>query len=317
MNAMQNPVAQRSRSAHLRIELYKQRYLLLMLAPALLLTLLFCYLPLAGWYIAFSDYTVGQGLFDGQFTGLYQFKKLFGESKDMIYLIRNTLVMNIGAIVINLPLAGVLAVLLKELPWKRGAKIIQSVSFFPYFISWVIAYSLMLSLFSVNSGSINNFLVRMGVIPRGINLLGSPAYSWGLVIALDAWKFTGYNCVIFLSSLSGIPQEQFEAAALDGANRFQKILYVTVPNLIPTLGVLLIMNSGWILSSNLEEFFIFTNGTNWETMEVLDMYIYKFGLKMLKFPYATAVGMVKSVISVLMICLVNFTVKRLSDTSMF
>jgi len=301
----------------LRLTIYKQRHLLYMLAPAFLLTLLFCYSPLLGWYIAFSDYRVGDSIFAGRFTGFAQFQKLFAESKDILYLVRNTLIMNLGTIVINLPFAGILAILFKELPWKRGAKIVQSVSFFPYFISWVITYSLLLSLFSVNSGAINMFLIRIGAIKRGINLLGSPAYSWGMMIALDAWKYTGYNCVIFLSTLSGIPLEQYEASELDGANRFQKVLYITVPYLLPTLCVLLIMNSGWVLSSNLEQYFIFTNSTNWETMEVLDMYIYKFGLKMLKFPYATAVGIVKSIISLLMICAVNATVKKLNDTSIF
>jgi putative aldouronate transport system permease protein len=181
----------------------------------------------------------------------------------------------------------------------------------------VITYSLITSLFSVNTGSINNLLMNNGLITRGINLLGSSKYSWGLIISLNTWKYAGYNCVIFLSTLSGIPHEEYEAADLDGANRFQKIRYITIPNIVPTLCVLLIINSGWILTSNLEQFFIFTNGTNWETMEVLDMYIYKFGLKLLRFSFATAIGIVKSVISVLMVITVNQIVKKLNDTSIF
>ena len=297
--------------------IYKQRHSLIMLMPAFILTLIFWYWPLSGWYIAFSEYKVGTGMFSGALVGFSNFIRLFSESSDYIYLIRNTVVMNVMTIVLNLPLAGVIAVLLKEFVWKRGSKIVQAVSFFPYFISWVITYSLILSLFSVNSGAINLFLIDLGVIGKGINLLGSPKYSWGLIIALDAWKYTGYNCIIFLSTISGIPQEQYEAAELDGASRFQKVLYITVPNLIPTLCVLIILNSGYILSSNLEQFFIFTNGTNWETMEVLDMYIYKFGLKMLRFSYATAVGIVKSMISITMIIIVNLVVKKLNNTSIF
>jgi len=267
--------------------------------------------------MAFSDYKVGTNLLSGSFVGFYHFVRLFSESSDYAYLIRNTLVMNVMTIVINLPLAAVIAILLKECVTKKGAKVVQSVSFFPYFISWVITYSLVLSLFSVNTGAVNAFLVEHGFVDKGINIMGSAKYSWGLIIILDAWKYTGYSCIIFLSTISGIPLEQYEAAELDGANRFQKIIHITAPNLIPTLCVLIILNSGYILSSNLEQFFIFTNGTNWETMEVLDMYIYKFGLKMLKFSYATAVGMVKSMISVLMIIAVNFLVKKLNNTSIF
>jgi len=305
-----------SRNATLK-RIYKQRHALIMLAPSLILIFIFCYFPLSGWYIAFSDFKVGAGMFSGAFVGLDNFIKLFADSSDYAYLIRNTLVMNGLTIVINLPLAGVIAVLLKEFVWKKGSKIVQAVSFFPYFISWVITYSLLLSLFSVNTGAVNLFLMDLGVIKQGINLMGLPRYSWGLIVAMDAWKFTGYNCIIFLATISGISLEEYEAAELDGANRFQKVIHITVPHMIPTMCVLLILNSGYILSSNLEQFFIFTNGTNWETMEVLDMYIYKFGLKFLRFSYATAVGIVKSVISIGMIVVVNLIVKKLNQTSIF
>ncbi len=293
----------------------QQKWLLLMLAPAFICIILFNYIPLAGWYLAFSEYRLGGSLFGGEFVGLKYFRKMVTESSDLGYLIKNTLVMNGAVIPLNLGFALLLSILLKELRWKNGAKIIQTVSFFPYFVSWVIAYAIIWALFAVNSGVFNQFLVRIGILKKGLNIIGDPKYSWGLMILLSLWKFTGYNTIIYLSTIAGIPAEQYDAAAVDGATRFQQVLYVTIPNLLPTAAVLLVMNTGWILTSNLEEFFIFTNATNWSKMDVLDTYIYTFGLKMLDYPYATAITIVKTLLSILLMLIVNKVTKRLNGSS--
>lgn len=315
MKLNSSAVAMQSKRKPLWVKVKRQKWLLLMLLPAFLCVLLFNYLPLSGWYIAFSEYKLNGSLFAGEFVGLKYFKKIFLESSDLIYLIRNTLVMNGTTIVVNLSLALCLSILLQEVRWKRCAKLIQSVTFFPYFVSWVIIYAIVSALFSVNSGAINQFMVNHGILAKGINVLGDPKYSWLLIILINAWRYTGYNMIIFLSSLTGIPAEQYEAAALDGASRWQKIRYVTIPNLLPTASVLLVMNAGWILTSNLEQFFIFNNTTNWSKMEVLDMYIYKFGLSMLDFPYATAMTIVKTIVSIAMLLVVNAITKRLNKTA--
>lgn len=299
----------------LLLKLNRQKWLLLMLLPAFLCIIFFNYLPLSGWYIAFSEYKLGGGIFDGEFVGLKYFLKIIEESSDLGYLIRNTLVMNGVSIFQNILVALVLAILLKEIRWKRGGKIIQTVTFFPYFVSWVISYAIVWSLLAVNSGAINQVLKANGIIQKGLNVLGDPKHSWTLVILLNLWKNTGYNTVIFLSAISGISTEQYEAAALDGANRFQKIRYITLPNLLPTAAVLLIMNAGWVLNSSLEMMFIYNNATNWSRMETLDMYIYKFGLSMLDFPYATAMTIIKTLVSILLLLFVNWVTKRLTKTS--
>ena len=299
----------------LLLKLNRQKWLLLMLLPAFLCIIFFNYLPLAGWYIAFSEYKLGGGIFDGEFVGFKYFLKIVEESSDLGYLIRNTLVMNGVSIFQNILVALVLAILLKEIRWKKGGKIVQTVTFFPYFVSWVISYAIVWSLLAVNSGAINQVLKANGIIQKGLNVLGDPKHSWTLVILLNLWKNTGYNTVIFLSSIAGISTEQYEAAALDGANRFQKIRYITLPNLLPTAAVLLIMNAGWVLNSSLEMMFIYNNATNWSRMETLDMYIYKFGLSMLDFPYATAMTIIKTLVSILLLLFVNWFTKRLTKTS--
>lgn len=301
----------------LMIKVQRHKWVYLMLAPAIICSLLFAYIPLSAWYVAFSEYHLGGSLFGGEFVGLKYFYKIFQDSSDLGYLIQNTLVINGVSLAVVLVSAMSLAILLQECRWKKGAKLVQTVSFFPYFISWVVAYALVWALLAVKSGSINQFLVNAGILKQGINVLGEAKYSWRLMILLNLWKSIGYNTVIFLSTIAGIPSDQYEAARIDGAGRFQLIRYVTLPNLLPTLSVLLVMNAGWILNSNLEQFFIFYNATNWSRMEVLDMYIYKFGLKMLDFPYATAMSMIKSFVSILLLVAVNKVVKRINKQSMF
>lgn len=283
-----------------------------MLTPATILTILFCYIPLSGWYIAFSDYKVGGSMFGGEFVGLKYFRKIFEQSSDIGYLIRNTLAINLSTLFLGMFLSILFAILLKEVRWEKGAKIVQTTSFFPYFISWVITYSVVWSLFAVKSGAINQFLVRVGILERGLDVLGSPQYSWALIVLLNLWKNTGYNTIIFLSGIAGISTELYEAAAIDGAGRLQKVLYVTLPGIIPTASVLLVMNAGWVLNNGLDQFFLFSNTTNWTKMEVLDIYIYKFGLKLLDFPYSTAMGILKSFVSIALLLIVKWITDKMN-----
>lgn len=293
----------------------KQRYLFLMLLPAVFMIFLFHYIPLSGWIMAFKNYQVGISIWAVPWTGLDQFKAFFVESRDFIYLLRNTLVMNLSVIFLNITLALTFAIMLNEVKHKGFKKIVQTVSFFPFFVSWVIVYSIIHALFGVSTGAINVSLMNWGIIESGINLLGDKAFSWGLIIFVMAWKYLGYNGVIFLASVTSIPSDQYEAASIDGAGRFARIWHITIPNLIPTVIILLIMNVGWVLNSDFELFYLFTNPTNWETMEVLDMYIYKYGLQMGNFSYATAVGIIKTVVSLLLVIGVNALSKKLTDKS--
>ena len=295
----------------------RQKWVLLMLLPLLVLTIIFSYVPLVGWVMAFTDYHIGAPLFGNAWTGLTQFVRLGSYSDDLLRLLRNTVVINFVSVFNNLFCALVLTLLLREVKWRFGAKAVQTVTFFPYFVSAVIAYAIFNGLLSVNSGAINMALVKAGVIKRGINILGDAKYSWPLMIFVNLWKFTGYNCVLFMAAAAGIPMDQYESAEIDGASRFQKAIYITLPSLLPTAAVLLIMNSGWILNSSLDMFMVFQNTTNLETMEVLDMYIYKYGLKLMDYSYATAAGIAKTAVSLLLLVIVNKSVKKLSGTGIF
>ena len=168
----------------------------------------------------------------------------------------------------------------------------------------------------MQTGVINVLLQDLGFIDKGINFLSDAKYSWGVILFVNFWKSIGYNSVIFLAAISGIDQEQYEAASIDGASHMQKIRHITLPGLMPTLVMLLIMNSGWIFSSNFEEFNLFSNSVNWQTMEVLDVYVYRYGLKLLDYSYATAVGVIKTIASLIMFFLVNLVAKRINGRSL-
>lgn len=298
-------------------KLYRNRFVYIMLIPAVIMVLVFNYMPLAGWFMAFKKYKVGHSIWTAEWNGFNHFNTFFAQGNDYLYLIRNTLIMNISSIIIGLLLAMTFAILLNEIRWRLFVKSVQTISFFPFFVSWIIIYSMVYALFAQESGIINQIMVNSGILESGINIMGDPKYSWALIVTITVWKNLGYNSIIFIAAISSINSEEYEAAEIDGAGRFGKIFNVTVPNLLPTLIVLFIINSGYIFSSDFGQYLVFTNATNIETMEVLDMYIYKFGLKQLNFSYATAVEMVKSFVSIVVVVVVNLYSKKMTGKAIF
>ena len=295
----------------------RQWPVLLMLLPALILIFTFSTVPLVGLYMAFTRYKVQDGIFGSHFVGLENFVRFFTISGDLGHLLRNTLVVNILSLVTITVLSLAFSIFLKELSFKPFAKAVQTASFFPYFISWVITYAVVWSLFSVNSGAINIILKQLGLTKKGINLLGREEYSWGLTVGLANWKRLGYNAMLYLSAMGGISQDLYEAAAIDGAGRFRRIWHVTIPGIMPTVSILLIMAVGSILNSGVDFYFVFQNATNWRTMEMFDMYTYKYGMQLGDYSYATAVGIMKSAVSIMLLLIANRTAKVLSGSSIF
>lgn len=295
----------------------RQRYLLLMLLPTLIVITIFVYKPVLYWVIAFKDYQVGKGLLEGDWIGFSQFREFLLDSGEAFHVFKNTLLINISSLFINLLGAMMFSIMLNEVRMKTAKNVVQTLSLFPFFVSWVITYSFFQVFFSINTGLINTVLIKYGLIEEGINILGDPKYSLLMMIMANLWKSLGYNAVIFLATIAGIDQEQYESANIDGAGRLDKIRYITIPGMYGTLSVLLILNSGWILNSNFEQFYQFTNPTNLPSMEVFDMFVYRYGLKLARFSYATAVGIFKTVISLIMIVVSNAAYKKLSDSSIF
>ncbi len=308
-----SPLSARRRTAR---RAWRQWQLYLMLLPAAAAVFIFTFVPLFGWVMAFTDYKIGFDMFSAPWAGLKYFKEFFTDISGAAPVIRNTVVMNTSSLVLGLAAAMAFAIFLKEIRWRPLQRLFQSASFFPYFMSWVILYAVLYALVS-NEGALNGALMSAGIIDKPLNILGNPDTSWGLIIGVNVWATLGYDSVIFIAAIAGIPDEQYEAARIDGASRWQEIRHITIPNLVPTLMVLLIMSSGSIFNSYLDQFFVFTNTLNIPTMEVFDYYIYRFGLKLGSYSYATAVGIVKTLISFLMLMVVNWLSKKTTERALF
>ena len=313
----QSSAALIGRKQTLGVRVKKQKYVLLMMAPGLLHIFIFGTIPLAGLWMAFTKFKIGKSLFKGEFVGLKNFLRLFQGTADVGYLLRNTLIINIVSIILGTICAVGFAILLKELPSKRFSKLVQTVSFFPYFVSWIIAYSVVAALFSMNTGAINIILINLGIIKKGFNFLGQEKYAYGLTIVLNIWKDIGYSAVLYIAAMGGINPELYEAAAIDGAGRFGRIWHITMPGLIPTLSILLILSVGSILGSSLDYFFVFTNTSNWRRMETFSYYIYDRGLRQGDISYATAVGILLSIVSIILLSIANRASAKLTKTSIF
>lgn len=285
-----------------KYEMESKYKLFLMILPFVILCFIFSYLPLWGWRYAFFEYQPGIDLSMDNFVGFKWFTYLFenpATRSDIIRVIKNTLAMSaLGIGTSFLPMA--FAIFLNEIKASRFRKIVQTFTTVPNFISWVLVYTFAFALFS-SEGFVNSVLIDFGVIEQGTNFLMSGEHIWIKMWAWGTWKGLGWSAIIYIAGISGIDQQLYEAATVDGAGRFQRMWHVTVPGLLPTFSVLLLLSIASILSNGMDQYFVFKNSANKDTIEVLDLYVYTLGLGSGgsgNIPLATVVGMLKSIISV-------------------
>lgn len=297
-----------------KMERYK---LFLYVLPCLIFIFIFKYLPLWGWSYAFFQYKPGRSLFSCKFVGWQNFTALFGNPvmrSNLLRVLRNTF----GIQFLNyllMPLPMLFAIFLSEIKSTKFQKAVQTLTTLPHFISWVIMFSLATSLFG-GSGVINSVLSKMGV-EQGLNILTTDQHVWLIQALLNLWKSLGWNAIIYFAAITGIDQSVYEAAMVDGASRWQKIRYITIPLLIPTFFVLLIMSIGNFLNSGIDQFLAFGNAMNKEYIEVLDLYVYSLGIGNGQISFSVAVGMMKSIVAVVLFAIANFASKKIRGTSVF
>lgn len=290
--------------------------LFLYVLPCLIFIFIFKYLPLWGWSYAFFQYKPGRDLFKCAFVGLQNFTALFGNAvmrNNLLRVLRNTF----GIQILNyllMPVPMLFAIFLSEIKSTKFQKAVQTLTTLPHFISWVIMFSLATSLFG-NSGVVNAVLKNFGA--DGINILTTDQHVWLIQSLLALWKSLGWSAIIYFAAITGLDQEVYEAAMVDGASRWQKIRYITIPLLIPTFFVLLIMGIGNFLNSGIDQFLAFGNAMNKEYIEVLDLYVYNLGIGNGQISFSVAVGMMKSVVAVVLFALANFASKKVRGTSVF
>lgn len=282
--------------------------LLCMTIPSVLFILVFSYFPISGWIYSFFDYRIGYKLSKCEFVGLDNFIYAFGDPY-IITVILNTLIISILGL-LGLPLAGMIAILLSEVRGKKFKKTVQTAITIPNFISWIIIYSIMFSLFS-NDGLLTT-LVRglSGNRDSTVTLLTNPGTAKLFMVLTNIWKTVGYNSIIFFAAVTGIDSQLYDAAAVDGAGRWQKILHITIPGILPTFITLLIISVGAILNNEFEQYYVFVNPMIQKNIEVLDYYVYRIGMLNNDIPASTAVSMIKTFISVVLVFSVNKLSKK-------
>ncbi|MBE5815825.1 MAG: sugar ABC transporter permease [Clostridiales bacterium] len=283
-----------------RMEMDEKFRLFLMFLPVLLLTFVFCYLPIYGWRFAFFDYKIGDALSAENFVGFKWFTYLFENAatrSDLLRVMRNTLIMSgLGILTSWLPIA--FAVLLAEVRSTKFQRIVQTLTTIPNFISWVLVYAIAFAIFSTD-GFINGFLRNVcGIAGANTDYLASADGIWVKMLLWGTWKGLGWSAIVYIAGIAGIDQQLYEAAKVDGANRYQCIWNITIPGLVPTYCVMLLMSIAGILSNGMDQYLVFENALNKDVIEVLDLYVYNIGIKQGLIPISTVVGVFKSVIGV-------------------
>ena len=313
MTKNKSPVVKKGFLHSKKWESYK---LFLYIVPCLVFIFVFHYLPLWGWAYAFFQYKPGLSLFDCEFVGMRNFSALFGNAvmrQNLFRVLRNTFGIQLLNYVL-MPVPMLFAIFRSEVASTKFQKVVQTLTTLPHFISWVIMFSLASSLFGAN-GIVNAALNEAGL--ASINILTTDDHVWIIQALLGLWKSMGWSAIIYFAAIAGLDQEVYEAAMVDGASRWQKIRYITVPLLIPTFFVLLIMGIGNFLNSGIDQFLTFGNAMNKEYIEVLDLYVYNLGIGSGQISFSVAVGVMKSLVALVLFAGANFASKKIRGTSVF
>lgn len=289
-----------------------QKQLMAMSLPIVLYVILFSYYPIWGWTMAFQDYMPGIGIWHQHWVGLKQFRFLFSDSAFLIVL-RNTLGMSIINMVLGFVTAIGFAVLLNEIRARFFKRMIQTISYLPHFLSWIIVTGIVANTLSIDDGIVNVVLMKLGLIHSPVMWLSLPHYFWGIVGASHVWKELGWNAIIYLAAITSIDPSLYEAAEIDGANRYQRIRHITIPGIKSIIIILMIMNMGWVLDAGFEVQYLLGNGVVIDWSQTIDIYVLKYGMEIGNYSLATAAGIFKSIVSITLIFAANTIAKRVGE----
>ncbi len=297
----------------MRKEFKKNRELYLMCVPALLVLLAFAYIPMAGIWMAFTKYNIKDGIFGSEFVGLQNFKYFFASSTGMgPKVIKNTLVINFWGLIFGTILPITIAICFNEVRGKIFKKVTQSAMFFPYFLSWVVVGAIVYAFFSTDTGMVNRMLANGG--HDIVRWYAEKKYWKPIIITADVWKWAGYNSIIYMAAMTNFDASLYDAASVDGANRFQQILHITLPLIKPTVVVLSLMSIGRIFFGDFGMIYgiVGNNSLLYEEVAVIDTYVYS-AMRSLGFSYTTAIGLFQSVMGLILVTLSNKLAKKVNE----
>lgn len=296
-------------------KLKKQGIYQLMVLPGVILMIVFNFLPMYGIIIAFKDYSVLGSIAEADWVGLEYFREFFGDST-FWNVMKNTFGISFFKLLVGFPAAIIIAVMIHELLNAKLKKVVQTVSYLPHFLSWVILGGMFITWLS-DAGLVNNILMDIGMIDKPIRFLTDPNKYWTIAVLSDVWKEVGWNTILYIAAMTGINPALYEAAKIDGATKIEQIIHITIPSIRHIIALTFVLSVGGLLGSNLDQTLVLQNPINYQTSEVINSYVYKMGIQQGDFSYATAVGLFISVVSLVLVVGSHLVTKTISDESVF
>ena len=306
------------------VRLHEEKYLQFMAILGIIWMLIFNYIPMYGILIAFKkNFFITTPLFSKKFfttpwatNGGFQHFLNFFKDEEFFNVMANTLGISILKLIFNFTLTIVFALLLNEVRNMRFKKAVQTITYMPHFLSWVVLGGI-LTTWLGEGGLFNELLIKMGILKEGVAFLAYPKYFWAITVLSDLWKELGWSAIIYLAAISGIDQEMYEAAKVDGASRWKQIWTITLPSIAPTVTIMFILAVGGLLNTNFDQILVLNNPLNAPRSNVLDIYVYQTAMRGMRYSYASAIGLFKSVIAFILLFIANQVTKKLNDTSLF
>lgn len=295
-------------------KMWRDRYMYLILVPVIAYYLIFCYAPMYGVTIAFKDYNMFKGVFGSEWVGLQNFQRIFSTS-DFYTVLRNTLMLNLLQLVFSFPGPIILALLLNELRSIKFKRTIQTIVYLPHFLSWVVVASLLIPMLSPSTGIVNQLLVKFGGEP--IYFMSDPGWWIFIYVAAGVWKSIGWGAIVYLAALAGVDPSLYEAAIIDGANKWQQCLHITIPSIIPTIMVLLILNVGQLMSIGFDQPYLLGNSSVINVSEVISTYVYRLGLESADISRSTAVGLFQSLVNFVILLCANTASRKITGNGIY
>lgn len=291
---------------------YLQLYLLALIP--FLFVLFFNYIPMGGILLAFKDYSIRKGIFGSPWAGLKYFRQLF-TIPIFPTILKNTIMLSLESMLFGFPFPIILALAFNEIRNARVKKTLQTISFAPYFISTVVVVSMIFQMFSYRYGVVNSVLNMLSI--ESVNFTGIESFFKPAYIISGIWQSAGYSSILYIAALAAVDVSLYEAAAIDGASRLQRVLHVDLPCIAPTIIITLILNAGNILSVGFEKAYLLQNPVNYNVSEIIATYVYKTGIEQAQFSFSTAVGLFNAVVNCIMLVSVNAIANKVSETSLF
>lgn len=295
-------------------KLFSQRHIQIMALLGIAWMIIFNYIPMYGVIIAFKNYDITRTISESPWVGLEHFREFLSDD-NFGYVMRNTLGISLLKLM-TFPIPIIFALFLNEVRSLRFKKAIQTISYLPHFLSWVVLGGILATWLS-DVGIVNEMLMALNLIDKPITYLAEPKYFWTIVITSDLWKELGWSAIIYIAAITSISPEMYEAARIDGAGRFQQMWYVTLPSIKGTISILFILAVSGVLNSNFDQILVLRNSLNDSASNVIDYYVYYTGISSGRFSYSAAIGLFKSVIALTLLLIANQVSKKLNDTSLF